>query len=113
MRLRRGVIWALTVALLLGAGAPAPRADVRAVAPSGGLVATTDPSLDVDHATALLDRSAASVRTKAPARSAHAAALGRRVDGRRPACAPLERATSPVAPVASVPLYALHRVYRI
>jgi hypothetical protein len=85
---------------------------VRAVVWNGGLVATTDLSIDVDHASALCDRSPASVRANAPTRSAHAVALGRRVDG-GPACAPLERVRSVVPPVPSVPLYALHRVYRI
>jgi hypothetical protein len=85
------VIWALAAALLVGASAPVPRVDVRAVAPRGGLVASADVSVDVDHASALCDRSA---------------------DG-RPAAAPREPATSPVSPVAAVPLYALHHVYRI
>ncbi len=106
------MIWALAAALLLGASGPAPRADVRAVAWNGGLVATTDVSVDLDHASALSDRSAASVRAKAPTRPAHAVALGRRVGG-GPACASLERVRSVVPPVPSVPLYALHRVYRI
>jgi hypothetical protein len=112
VRRRRTLVWALAAVLLLGASAPVPRADVRALAPSDGLVATADVSVDVDQASALLDRSTASVRVKAPTRSAHAAPPGRRVDG-RPTCAPLERATSLVPPAASVPLYALHRVYRI
>ena len=106
------MVWALAAVLLLGANAPAPRADVRAVAPSGGLVATTDVSVDGDPASALLDRSAVSVRAKAPTRSVHAAALIRRVDG-GPACAPLARAPSLAPPVRSVPLYALHHVYRV
>jgi hypothetical protein len=112
VKLRRSVIWTLAAALLLGAGVPVPRAAVRAAVPSDGLVATADVRVDADHASVLLDRSTASVRAKAPTRSAHATALGRRTDG-RPACALLERTTSPAPPFVSVPLYALHRVYRI
>jgi hypothetical protein len=106
------VIWSVAAALLLGASAPVSRVDVRAAAPSGGIVSTVDVGVDVDQAAARFDRSAASVRAKGPTRSTHIVALSRRLDG-RPAPASLERTTSPASPVQSVPLYALHRVYRI
>jgi len=107
------VIWTLAVAVLLGSSAPAPRSDVRAAAPVGTHVATTDVNAEVDHASAFYDTSVASVRAKAPTRSAHAPVQSRRAAG-GPACPPLARAEWAAAPpVASVPLYTLHHVYRV
>jgi len=113
VKLRRGVIWTLAVSLLLGWSAPTPRADVRATSSVDALAGTTDVGVDVDHASALLDTSATSVRAKAPTRSPHAPAPSRRADD-GPTCAPLERARWAASPpVAGVPLYALHHVYRV
>jgi hypothetical protein len=113
VKLRRSVIWALAAALLLGASAPPPRAHARATAVVGSHLATTDASAEVDHAPALCDTIAASVRPKAPTRSAHGVVASRRaVVG--PTCWPPERAEwAAPPPVAAVPLYALHHVYRV
>jgi hypothetical protein len=96
--------------LLLGWSVPLPPADVRAAV---ARVATTDFTVDVDHGSALLDASATSLRAKAPTRSTHVAAPSRRPHG-GPTCAALERTRWAAAPpVAAVPLYALHHVYRV
>ena len=113
VKLRRSVIWALAAALLLGASVPPPRAHARAVAVVATHVTATDATAEVDHTPALCDTTVASVRTKAPTRSAHGPMVSRCAVAGPAYGLPARAEWAAPPPVATVPLYALHHVYRI